>query len=62
MARKLYNFMIDHDLAKALKVLKERDGVAESESVRRALREYLQQKRVMKTDRARTGPRRSSRG
>jgi hypothetical protein len=41
LARKLYSFYIDADLAKALKRLKERDGTPESEAVRRGLRAYL---------------------
>jgi metal-responsive CopG/Arc/MetJ family transcriptional regulator len=60
VARKLYNFLIDADLADALKTLKERDGVAESETVRRALREYLQRKGTLKAERSRAGTRKRS--
>jgi hypothetical protein len=38
---RLYNFRIDEELDAALKALKARDGVPESEAIRRALRRYL---------------------
>jgi hypothetical protein len=41
--RKLYSFWIDPDLLAGLKTLKERVGVNESETVRRALRAWLEQ-------------------
>ena len=46
--RKLYNFYIDPDLAAGLKALKKRDGVPEGEQLRRAVREWLQRKGVLK--------------
>ena len=46
--RKLYNFLIDADLAAGLKAVKERDGVSESEQIRRAIRESLIKRGVMK--------------
>ena len=49
MVRKLYSFAIDQELAEALKRLKARDGVPESESIRRALAIYLKQKGVLTT-------------
>jgi ribbon-helix-helix CopG family protein len=51
--RKLYNFYIDPELAEGLKKLKALDGAPESESVRRALRAYLEKKGAIKTDRKR---------
>ena len=51
--RKLYNFLIDADLAAGLKAVKARDGVSESEQIRRALREALVKKGVMQADRRR---------
>jgi hypothetical protein len=60
VARKLYNFLIDADLADGLKALKERDGVSESETTRRALREYLQRKGIMKAERPRAETRKRS--
>jgi hypothetical protein len=51
--RKLYNFYIDPDLAAGLKVVKARDGVPEGESIRRAVREYLEKKDAMKAERKR---------
>src|SRR4030095_16038772 len=56
--RRLYNFYIDPDLAAGLKVVKARDGVPEGESIRRAVREYLEKKGVMKTERKRAVTRR----
>ena len=58
--RKLYNFYIDPDLAAGLKRVKARDGVPESESIRRALAEYLESKGVMKVDRKRAATRKRS--
>jgi hypothetical protein len=59
-SRKLYNFLIDPELADALKALKARDGVSESETTRRALREYLQRKGIIKTERPRAVTRKRS--
>jgi hypothetical protein len=47
--RKLYNFLIDPDLAQGLKRLKQRDKEAESVIVRRALRRYLEEAGVMES-------------
>lgn len=59
--RKLYNFLIDPDLAEGLKAMKARHGVAESEQVRRALREWLTKHGVMKSGRKRADTRKSGR-
>ena len=45
--------MIDPDLAAALKTVKERDGVPESEQIRRAVRQWMEQRGVMKAERKR---------
>jgi len=58
--RKLYNFLIDPDLADGLKRMKERDGVPESEQVRRAIRDWLQRKGVLKAERKRARTRQRS--
>jgi hypothetical protein len=42
--RKLYSFWIDPEQATALKAIKERDGVPESEQIRRALDAWIEQK------------------
>lgn len=55
--RKLCNFLIDPDLAAGLKAVKTRDGVTESEQIRRAIRHWLSGKGVMKTGRKRVVPR-----
>src|SRR6185295_7121143 len=41
LRRKLYTFWIDGDLAQGLKAVKERDGISESEQIRRAIRTGL---------------------
>lgn len=59
--RKIYSFAIDEELAAGLKEIKERDGIAESEQIRRAVREWLQDKGAsFKAERKRVGPRRRS--
>ena len=44
MPRKFYNFYIDPDLADGLKAIKARDGISESEQIRRAIRTWLEAK------------------
>lgn len=51
--KKQYGFLISPELAAGLKALKERDGITESEAIRRALTEHLKSKGVMKPDTAR---------
>jgi len=46
-ARKLFNFVIDEDLAAGLKAVKERDGISEGEQARRAIRAWLEAKGVL---------------
>lgn len=41
-----FAFFITPELAAGLKALKERDGIPESETIRRALAEYLERKGV----------------
>lgn len=57
--RKLYSFWIDPGQATALKDLKGRDGVPESETIRRALDAWLKEKGVtVKAERKRAVTRR----
>jgi hypothetical protein len=42
--RRLYSFWIDPPHAEALKKIKERDGVSESEQIRRAIEAWLKNK------------------
>jgi hypothetical protein len=59
--RKRYSFWIDDEQAAGLKVVKERDGVLESEQIRRALNEWLERKGVRKkTERPRAVTRKRS--
>jgi hypothetical protein len=46
MPRKRYSFWIDDEQADGLKVVKERDGVLESEQIRRAINDWLVKKGV----------------
>jgi hypothetical protein len=46
--RKLHNFYLDPELSEGLKAVKERDGITEAEQVRRAIRDWLQRKGVLK--------------
>lgn len=55
MTRKRYSFWIDQRHAEGLKQIKERDGVLESEQIRRAIDAWLEQKGVtVKADRKRS--------
>ncbi len=42
--RKFYNFYIDVELAEGLKAIKARDGISESEQIRRAIKTWLTEK------------------
>jgi hypothetical protein len=55
--RKRYSFWIDPEQAEGLKAVKERDGVLESEQIRRAINAWLEEKGVKKADRKRAGTR-----
>jgi len=46
-SRKRYSFWIDDRQAEGLKTVKERDGVLESEQIRRAIDAWLEQKGVV---------------
>ena len=59
--RRLFNFAIDEDLAAGLKAIKSRDGIPESEQVRRALRAWLEAEGFAKeAERQRAATRRRS--
>lgn len=59
--KKVYSFMIDPELAVALKTVKERDGVAEGEQIRRALQAWFRSKGVIaKPERKRAATRKRS--
>jgi Ribbon-helix-helix protein, copG family len=47
----MYSLRLDHDLARLLKDVKARDGISESEQIRRALRRWFEQKGVLKRKR-----------
>lgn len=46
--KRLRSFYLDPELSEAMKILKDRDGIAEAEQVRRALKEWLERKGVLK--------------
>lgn len=58
--RRLYNFRIDADLDAGLKRVKDRDGISESEQIRRAVREWLEQRGAIKAERKRVRARERS--
>ncbi len=43
---KRYSFFMPDDLKAGLEALRERDGMPESEAIRRALAEFLKQRRI----------------
>jgi hypothetical protein len=53
--KKPYNFMIDPDVAAALKRIKQRDGIAESEQIRRGIVMWLDTKGDLPTANSRRG-------
>ena len=58
--RRRYSFWIDDQQYEGLKVVKERDGVLESEQIRRAINRWLEEKGVMKAERKRATIRKRS--
>jgi len=48
MPKKKYSFYIDDEQATGLKAIKDRDGVLESEQIRRAIDRWLEDKGVKK--------------
>ena len=44
--RPIYNFAIDPELRAAIRKIKIRDGISESEQIRRGIRLWLKKKRV----------------
>jgi hypothetical protein len=60
MARVRYGFWIDAVQRDGLRHLKARDGVPESESIRRAITAWLDAQGVTKADRKRAGTRKRS--
>jgi hypothetical protein len=55
--RKLYSFWIDAEQAAGLKAVKERDGIPESEQIRRAITAWLDDKTAAR----KTVPRKATR-
>jgi hypothetical protein len=56
MPRKRYSFWIDDRQAEGLKRIKERDGVLESESIRRAIDRWLEARGVVKSGKRSVSP------
>jgi hypothetical protein len=57
---RVITFRPDEDLIEAMERLRKDEGVPFSQQIRRALREWLTAKGVMKTERPRVSPRRRS--
>lgn len=47
--RSRYNFFIDDEAREGLRAVKERDGIPESEQIRRAIAEWLERRSVTTT-------------
>jgi hypothetical protein len=45
-SRHRFNFLIDRDLLEGLQAIRERDGINESEQIRRAIRDWLSSREV----------------
>jgi hypothetical protein len=58
--RRVATFRIDDDLLEAMQLLHERDGIPQSEQIRRALRPWLEEKGVIKAERKRVSARKRS--
>ena len=59
--RNRYTFFIDDDQKTALELIKERDGISESEQIRRAIKAWIAEKRIVeKAGRKRDGTRKRS--
>jgi hypothetical protein len=55
--KRRYSFWINEAEAEGLKLVKAEEGIAESEQIRQAVRDWLRKKGVTKTDRKRVHPR-----
>jgi hypothetical protein len=55
--RQRYGFWIDPEQRDGLRAVKERDGVLESEQIRRAINDWLQKRGVLKAERKRAATR-----
>jgi len=55
--RRKYTFWIDPEQSEGLKSVKRRDGVLESEQIRRAINDWLEKKGIRKAERPRVAPR-----
>jgi len=53
MPRERYNFLIDPEQREALRFIKAREGVPESEQIRRAIDDWLKRKGILKSGRKR---------
>jgi hypothetical protein len=58
--RTRYTFYMDAAQREGLRLVKERDGVSESEQIRRAIERWLEEKGVRKADRKRAVTRKRS--
>jgi hypothetical protein len=56
--KRRYTFWINEAEAEGLKQVKTEEGIAESEQVRQAIRDYLRKKSIIRAGRRRVSPRR----
>jgi hypothetical protein len=55
--RRISTFRLDDELLEGLKAVEKRDGIPPSEQARRAIRKWLEEKGVLKSERFRVCPR-----
>lgn len=60
MPKRRYTFWINEQEAEGLRLVKADEGIAESEQIRQAIRDYLKKKGVMKSASRRAEPRRKA--
>ena len=59
-SNRVVTFRPDEEVLEAMEALRERDGIPYSEQIRRALREWLGSKGIIKAERPRAGTRKRS--
>jgi hypothetical protein len=59
-SKRRYTFWINEAEAEGLKRVKDADGIAESEQIRQAIRDWLRRKGITQAPRRRVSPRRRS--
>lgn len=55
--QKTFTFVLPGDMKKALRAVRDRDGVSEAEQIRRGIQMWLETKGIIKSDRKRASTR-----